>query len=150
VKALLTIAATLGVSATLAAPAGSNGWVTQRYHAAETWSAFADVGQRNPGRGGPADIYVSQLRLTTLDGTKVGVVNGYIVDLRAPMLYSHWTASLPDGTLTLEGATSEAPGRGPQRYAIVGGSGVYEGSHGTVTASDAGKDGVLVVVRYRS
>ena len=145
---LLLVAVTFGIGAMDAAPAGSSDPVTERYYAIETWSSFADLGRANPGRGGPADLSVSRLRLETPEGVRAGAAHGYVVGLRRPYVFSHWTAVLPNGTLTLEGATSGARGSGPQDFAIVGGSGDYLGAHGTVTASDAGKRGTLVVVRY--
>ena len=146
---LLSIAATLGVTATLAAPAGTGEWVTERYTTLETWHSFADVGRPNPGTGGPGDIYVSQLRVTTPDGEKVGVANGVMVDLKPPFIASHWTAALPQGTLTLEGVTSEARGAGTQRLVITGGTGRYEAARGTLAATDAGANRAYVVLRYR-
>jgi hypothetical protein len=145
---LLTLVATLGVAGTLAAPAGSGGWTTERYYTNEVWHSFADVGKANPASGGPADLYVSQLRLTTVDGRRSGIANGYSIDLRRPYIFSHWTATMAQGTLTLEGAMSQAPNAGPQRLAIVGGSGRYDGVHGTVTVSDAGSGRSLVVVKF--
>jgi len=145
---LLTLVATLGVAGTLAAPAGSGGWTTERYYTEEVWHSFADVGKANPSSGGPADLYVSQLRLTTLDGRPSGMANGYSIDLRRPYVFSHWTATMAQGTLTLEGSMSQATNAGPQRLAIVGGSGRYEGAQGTVTVSDAGSGRSLAVLRF--
>ena len=147
-RMLLTLAATIGIAGTLATPAGSNDWTTERYYASEVWHSFADVGKASPSSGGPADLYVSQLRLTTLDGRRAGIANGYSIRLRRPYVFEHWTASVAQGTLTLEGAMSQAPTAGPQRLAIVGGSGRYEGAHGTVTVTDAGSDRSLAVVRF--
>jgi hypothetical protein len=147
-RMLLTLVATLGAAGILAPPAGSSGWTTERYYANEVWRSFADVGKANPSSGGPADLYVSQLRLTTLDGRRAGIANGYSVELRRPYVFGHWTSSVAQGTLSLEGAMSQAPTAGPQRLAIVGGSGRYEGAHGTVTVTDAGPDRSLAVVRF--
>jgi hypothetical protein len=145
-KGLLTIAATLGAAAAFAAPAGSSEWVTEHYTTLETWHSFADVGRPNPGQGGPGDIYVSQLRITTPDGATAGVANGVVINLRRPFLYSHWTAMLSKGTITLEGATSAAPGR--HQLVIAGGTGRYEGARGTLSATDAGGNRTRIVLRY--
>ncbi|HEX2304036.1 MAG TPA: hypothetical protein VHH57_10475 [Gaiella sp.] len=149
-RLLLTTAAaglTMLVAAT-ALPAGDDDVVTERYYAAETWSSFADTGRPNPGRAGPGDVYTSRLRLSTLDGTRVGTAHGYSVGLRAPFAFTHLTAMLPKGTLTLEGATN-ARTNGMQRFAIVGGTGGYDGARGSVSVSDAGKNGVLALLRFR-
>ena len=145
---LLMLTALTGAAALYAAPAGSSDLVTERYYARETWSSFADLGPANPGRRGPADVVVSRLRLTTPDGVKAGLAHGYAVGLRRPYVFSHWTAFLATGTLTLEGVSADSPAAGPQDLTIVGGSGEYRDAHGTVTASDAGTRGTLVVLRY--
>jgi hypothetical protein len=36
-----------------------------------------------------------------------------------------------------------------QRFAIVGGTGGYDGARGSVSVSDAGKNGVLALLRFR-
>jgi hypothetical protein len=145
---LTTAAAGLTVLVAAALPAGGDDVVTERYYAIETWRSVADIGRPNPGRTGPGDVYVSRQRLTALDGTRAGTAHGYLVGLRAPYVYSHWTAMLPKGTLMLQGA---GPRRttGSQRFVIVGGTGGYDGVRGTVTVSDAGRNGALAVVRYR-
>lgn len=149
-RLLLTTAATglTALVATTALPAGGDGIVTERYYAVETWSSIADNGRPNPGRTGPGDVYLSRQRLTTLDGTRVGTAHGYIVGLRKPFMFSHWTALLPNGTLTLEGATRTGTNV-TQRLVIVGGTGRYHGARGSVTVSDAGTKGGLAVVRFR-
>jgi hypothetical protein len=93
-------------------------------------------------------VNLSRQRLSALDGARVGTAHGYIVGLRAPYLFSHWTAMLPKGTLTLEGVTRSGANVS-QRLVIVGGTGGYDGARGTVSVSDAGKKGALAVVRYR-
>ncbi len=145
---LFTLAAMLGVAGTLATPAGSSGWITERYYTNEVWSSFADIGKANPSSGGPADVSVSQLRLSTRDGRRAGIANGYSVNLRRPFVFTHWTAVLARGTLTLEGSVSEAAKAGPQQLAIVGGSGRYDGAYGTITVTDAGAGRSLAVVRF--
>jgi hypothetical protein len=149
-RLLLTTAAAalIALVAATALPASDDGVVTERYYAFETWSSVSDIGRPNPGRTGPGDVYISRQRLSTLDGRRAGTAHGYIVGLRAPFVFSHWTAMLPKGTLMLEGATS-LRATGTQRFVIVGGSGGYDGAHGTVSVSDAGKNGSLAVVRYR-
>ena len=150
-KRLLLTTAVAGVAALGAAaalPAGGDGIVTERYYAVETWRSIADSGRPNPGRPGPGDVYVSRQRLTALDGTRAGTAHGYLVGLRAPYAFSHWTASLPSGTLTLEG-TLRPWSKASQRLVIVGGTGGYDGAQGTVAVSDAGTNGMLAVVRYR-
>jgi hypothetical protein len=150
-KRLLLTTAAAGLTVLVGAtglPAGGDGVVTERYYARETWSSFADLGRANPGRRGPGDVYLSRQRLSALDGTTVGTAHGYLVGLRAPYVFSHWTAMLPKGTLTLEGAMRTGT-NDPQRFVIVGGTGGYDGARGTVSVSDAGKMGSLAVVRYR-
>jgi Allene oxide cyclase barrel like domain len=149
-RLLLTTAAAVLIALVepTALPASDDGVVTERYYAFETWSSVSDIGRPNPGDTGPGDVYLSRQRLSTLDGRRVGTAHGYIVGLRAPFVFSHWTAMLPKGTLTLEGATSLRT-TGTQRFVIVGGSGGYDGARGTVSVSDAGKNGSLAVVRYR-
>lgn len=145
---LLALVATLGIAGTLATPAGSSGATTERYLATEVWHSFADIGKASASSGGPTDVDVAQLRLSTPDGRGAGVANGYSINLRRPYVFTHWTATLSRGTLTLEGVMSGAPKAGPQRLAIVGGTGRYEGAHGTVTVSDAGAGRTLAVVRF--
>ena len=145
---LLALVATLGVAGAVAPPAGSSDATTERYLATEVWHSFADIGKVSPSSGGPSDVDVAQLRLSTPDGRRAGVANGYSVNLRRPYVFTHWTATLSRGTLTLEGVMSNAPRAGSQWLAIVGGSGRYEGAHGTVTVSDAGPRRTLAVVRF--
>jgi hypothetical protein len=123
--------------AATALPAGADGVVTERYYALETWSSVADNRLPNPGRTGAGGVYLSPQRLTTLDGTRVGTAHGYLVGLRAPYVFSHWTAMLPEETLTLEGAM-RAGSNVSQRFAIVGGTGGHDGARGTVSVSEAG------------
>lgn len=150
-KRFLLTTAVVGLTVLIApaAPAaGGDVVVTERYYALETWSAIADNGRPNPGTTGPGDVYVSRQRLTTLDGRSVGTAYGYLVGLRMPYVFSHWTALLPHGTLTLEGAM-QAGTKVAQRFVIVGGTGRYEGARGNVTVSDAGTNGALAVLRFR-
>ena len=144
-RTLVTLIAA-GVAATLyvtASTASSTGWTVERYYTNETSHVFADIGKKGAG---PDDIYVAQQSLTTLQGKSVGVVNGYGLNLKPPYVFFHWTATLADGTMTLESAVNLK--HEVQTYAIAGGTGVYDGVRGTVTVSDAGKHGSLVVVRY--
>jgi hypothetical protein len=76
---VLAVAATLYATASSAAP---HAWTVERYYTAETWRAFADVGKKD--NGGPDDVYAAQQSVKTLDGSTVGVVNGYGVNLHAP------------------------------------------------------------------
>lgn len=146
-KRWLLIPAILAVTAggyatvsTAAAPA----WTVERYSATETWHSFADIGKHD--NGGPGDVYVSQQTLETVDGRPVGVVNGYGINLHSPYVFFHWTASLPGGTLTAEGAVDLR--KKTAVYAIEGGTGRYSGARGTATSTDAGSRGNLVTIRY--
>lgn len=146
-KRLLLIPAIMAVTVAVfaaAAAAAAQASKVERYYTTETWHAFADIGKRD--NGGPNDIYTSQQTIKALDGRTVGVVNGYGVNLRAPFVFFHWTASLPKGTLTVEGAV-DLHGK-TAVYAIAGGTGRYAGAHGTVTLVDAGSKGSLATVRY--
>lgn len=141
--AVLLLVATAAVVQSAGSAAGSSRWTVERYYTSETWRSFADVG----GKGaGPGDVYTSRQSLRTLDGTLVGVVNGYGVNLHPPYVFFHWTAALDGGSLTLEGAISLRAAAAT--YAIEGGTGRYGGARGTVTLTDAGKDRSLAVVRY--
>jgi hypothetical protein len=141
--ALAAVAATAAVIYATASSASPNAWTVERYYSNETSHVFADIGAKGAG---PADVYVAQQSLRSTGGEKVGVVNGYGVNLHRPYVFFHWTAALDAGTLTVEGAVDLR--RDVQVYAIVGGTGRYAGARGTVTSSDAGKRGSLVVVRY--
>lgn len=147
-KAALGVAAVViavGVWAATSS-ATTSGAAVERYYTAPTWSAFADIGVKD--NGGPGDVFTAQQSLRTVDGTSVGVVNGYGINLHKPYVFFHWTAALDDGsTLTLMGAVSLHDK--VTVYAIEGGTGRYDGARGTVTLSDAGKKGTLVVVHYR-
>jgi hypothetical protein len=137
----LAVAATLyATTSTAASPA----WTTEHYYTHETWHAFADVGKRD--NGGPDDIYAAQQTLGNTDGTTAGVINGYGVNLHPPYVFFHWTAVLPDGTLTIASAVSLKDKT--VAYPIEGGTGRYAGVRGTVTLSDAGSKGSLVTLRY--
>jgi hypothetical protein len=136
-------AATLTVYATASTAAAPTATV-ERYSTAETWHVFADVGKKD--NGGPADIYVAQQTLRTPDGTPVGEINGYGVNLHPPYVFFHWTASLPGGSLTVEGAVDVS--RKTAVYAIEGGTGRYSGARGTVTVADTARKGTLVTVRF--
>ena len=139
---VLAVAATLYATASSAAP---HAWTVERYYTAETWRAFADIGKKD--NGGPDDVYAAQQSVKTLDGSTVGVVNGYGVNLHAPYVFFHWTATLTGGSLTLESAI-DLKGK-TATYPIEGGTGRYAGVRGTVTLTDAGSKGTLAIVRYR-
>ena len=127
-----------------ASSAGSANWIVERYYVSETWSSFADIGKKD--NGGPGDVYTAQQALFATDGHRVGVVNGFGVNLRKPYVFFHWTASLEGGTLTLEAAIDLMDKRAV--YPISGGTGRFAGARGTVTITDASKDRSLVVARY--
>ena len=139
---LLALAATLYATAsTAAAPA----WTIERYYTHETWHAFADVGKKD--NGGADDIYAAQQALNSIDGARVGVINGYGVNLHRPYVFFHWTATLTSGTLTLESAINLE--NKTATYPIEGGTGRYAGARGTVTLTDAGRKGTLATIRYQ-
>lgn len=140
--AVLALAATLYATASTAA---SPTWTTERYYVNETWHAFADVGKKD--NGGPDDIYAAQQALKSTDGASVGLINGYGINIHAPYVFFHWTATLSAGTLTLESAISLKDKIAS--YPIEGGTGRYAGARGTVTLTDAGAKGTLAVVRYQ-
>jgi hypothetical protein len=142
IPAALTLAATLYATASTAAPPA---WTTERYYTHETWHAFADVGKQD--NGGPADIYVAQQAVTGTDGTTVGTINGYGINLHPPYVFFHWTATLTGGTLSLESAIDLK--NKTSTYAIAGGTGRYAGARGTVTLTDAGRKGALATIRYQ-
>jgi len=140
---LLAAAAVAYANASNAAARGST---VEHYYTNETWHSFADIGSKD--NGGPADVYVAQQSMTSSDGKKMGVANGYGINLHRPFVFFHWTATMTNGsTLTLEGAVSLR--ETTTVYPIEGGTGRYEGARGTVTLSDAGKKGTLVTIRYR-
>jgi hypothetical protein len=144
--ALAALAAIVAAALYVATGAAtSTGWVVERYYTHQTWDAFADLGSKGVGAD---DIDVYQQSLTTLDGKNAGVVNGYGMNLHAPYVYFHWTAFVARGTVTLQSAIDL---KNPiQTFPIDGGTGSYAGARGTVTASNAGKHGTLVVVRYKT
>lgn len=147
-RTMLLLVATLGavaVSYAATSAAAPNAWTTEHYLTTETWHAFADVGKRD--NGGADDIYAAQQDLKTPDGRSVGVVNGYGINLHRPYVFFHWTATLHDGTLTLESAVDLK--QSSSVYPIEGGTGRFAGARGTVTLIDAGSKGTLVTVRYR-
>ena len=135
--AILTAYAT---ASTAAAPT----WTVEHYSTNETWHVFADIGKKD--NGGPADIYVAQQTLKALDGTRVGAINGYGVNLHPPFVFFHWTASLHGGSLTVAGSVDVS--RKTATYAIEGGTGRYSGARGTVTVADTARNGTLVTVRF--
>ena len=139
---MLVVAATLYAATSSAAP---HAWTVERYYTAETWRAFADIGKKD--NGGPDDLYAAQQSVKTLDGSTVGVVNGYGVNLHPPYVFFHWTATLPGGSLTIESAIDLKSKTAA--YPIEGGTGRYAGVRGTVTLVDAGDKGTLATVRYR-
>jgi hypothetical protein len=147
-KLLPVVAAIVLAEAAIAygtSSSAATGWKVERYFASETWSSFADIGKKD--NGGPGDVYTSQQSLETADGTTVGAVNGFGVNLHRPYVFFHWTAKLRDGTLTVESAVDLM--RKAAIYPISGGTGRYAGVWGTVTVSKAGNNRSLVVVRYR-
>ena len=135
--------ATVAVAYAAASSAASPSWTVERYYTTEMWSSFADIGKSGAG---PGDVYTSQQSLTSLDGKKLGVVNGFGVNLHRPYVFFHWTASLNGGTLTIESAIDLRAKSAT--YPIEGGTGRYEGAHGTVTVTGAGKNRSLATVRY--
>ena len=146
-RTMLLLVATLGaVAVTYAATssAAPNTWTTEHYVTKETWHAFADVGTKGAG---PDDIYAAQQNLKTPNGQPVGVVNGYGINLRPPYVFFHWTATLRAGTLSLASAINMKTS--PAVYPIAGGTGHYAGARGTVTLTNDGSKGSLVIVRYR-
>ncbi len=136
--------AAAAIASTTSSSAATPGWVVERYYTSETWSSFADVGKKD--NGGPGDIYTSQQSLKSLDGKRVGVVNGFGVNLHKPYVFFHWTAALGQGTLTAEGAIDLMDKSAT--YSIAGGTGRYAGARGTITITDAGKNRSLATVRY--
>jgi hypothetical protein len=139
--AVLLVGATAYASGLAAAPTG---WTTEHYLASETWHAFGAFGGTT---GGPDDIYASQQTVRTPGGKTVGVVYGYGINLHRPYVYFHWTATLGNGTLTIESAV-DLRSRSTV-YPIVGGTGRYASARGTVTVTDNGAKGTLVTIRYR-
>ena len=136
------------VAAAIACATASNAaaptWTVERYTTSETWHAFADIAKKD--NGGPDDVYAAQQTLKTLDGSSVGIINGYGVNLHPPFVFFHWTASLAGGTLTVGGAVDVS--RKTAVYGIEGGTGRYAGARGTVALADAGSKGTLATVRY--
>src|SRR5262245_12377244 len=141
IPAILILIGTLDTTGSIAA---SRAWTVERYYTTETWHAFADIGKQD--NGGPDDIYAARQTVKTLDGTTVGAVNGYGVDLHAPYVFFHWTAALVGGTLTLAGAVDVEDDTAA--YAIDGGTGRYAGARGSVTLTDAGSKRSLATIRY--
>jgi hypothetical protein len=141
IPALLAVVA---VTYATASSAASSSWTVERYYTSETWNSFADVGAKGSG---PGDVYTSQQSLTSSGGKVVGIVNGFGVNLHKPYVFFHWTAALPDGTVTIESAI-DLMSRSAI-YPIEGGTGRYTGASGTVTLTDAGKNRSLAVIRYR-
>jgi hypothetical protein len=140
---LLVVAASLPAVLVAQSHASSTGWTTKRYYSHQTSHYFADIGTKG---GSPDDIYVSQQTLTDTSGKTVGIVNGYGVNLHKPYVFFHYTGVVGKGSITLEGAVNLK--HTEQVYGILGGTGAYTGARGTVTISDAGKHGSLVVIRY--
>jgi hypothetical protein len=143
---MLLLVATLGavaVTYTTTSAAAPTAWTTEHYLTKETWHAYADVGAKH----GPDGIYAAQQNLMSTDGHKVGVVNGYGINLHPPYVFFHWTATLHGGTLTLASAINLQTKTAI--YPIEGGTGRYAGARGTVTLTDAGSKGSLVTLRYR-
>jgi hypothetical protein len=118
---------------------------TEKYYAKETSHYFADIGKKD--NGGPDDVYVSQQTLRSLSGALVGSVVGYGVNLRRPYVFFHYTGTDQKGSITLEGAVNLR--QKTETYVISGGTAGYAGAEGTVTSTDAGAKGTLVVIRYR-
>ena len=88
----LLIATTGAVAVTYAAAPSSAAprvWTTEHYLATESWHAFADIGKKD--KGGPDDVYVAQQDLRNTKGERVGVVNGYGINLHPPYVFFHWT-----------------------------------------------------------
>lgn len=133
----------VAVGAATASSAAPSPWTVERYYTSETWNSFADLGAKGAGAG---DVYTSQQTLTSTDGKTVGIVNGFGVNLHKPYVFFHWTASLRNGTLTIESAIDLM--KRSAVYPIEGGTGRYAGARGTVTLTDAGKSKSLAVVRY--
>lgn len=147
-KAMLLLMVTVGavaVTSTAGSAAAPGGWTVEHYLTDETWHTFADVGKKD--NGGPDDIYAAQQDLKTPGGQKIGVVNGYGVNLHPPYVFFHWTATLRGGTLTIESAVDLR--RKTSVYPIAGGTGRYAGARGTATLTDGGSKGTLVTVQYR-
>jgi hypothetical protein len=147
-KAMLLLTATVAAVfvAYGATSEASSTWTTEHYVTKETWHSFADVGKKD--NGGPNDIYAAQQDLKTATGRRIGMVNGYGVNLHPPYVFFHWTATLDGGTLTLAAAVDLR--KNPAVYPIEGGTGRYAGARGTVTLTDKGSHGTLVTVRYET
>ena len=140
-----TIVAAAAIAYTTTSSAATASWTIERYYTSETWSSFADIGKKD--NGGPGDVYTSQQTLESMNGTTVGVVNGFGVNLHKPYVFFHWTATLRNGTLTVESAIDLM--RKASIYPISGGTGGYAGARGTVTLSKADNNRTLVTVRYQ-
>jgi hypothetical protein len=146
ISLLLVVAALLAIATARESSASSGDWKTERYYAKETAHAFADIGKKDGG--GPDDIYVTHQVLTNMIGKKVGVVDGYGVNLYPPVVYFQYTGVVATGSVNLEGAVNVKLRK--QIYAISGGTGAYTGASGTVTTTDAGAKGALVVIHYHN
>jgi hypothetical protein len=143
--ALAAVLAAVAIASATNSSAATPGWIVERYYTSETWSSFADVGKKD--NGGPGDVYTSQQSLKSLDGKRVGVVNGFGVNLHKPYVFFHWTAALGEGTLTVESAVDLMDKSAT--YPIAGGTGRYTGARGTITIADAGENRSLATVRYQ-
>ena len=82
---LVTMLGAIAVAYAATSSAAPNSLKTEHYFTNETWHAFADIGKKD--NGGPNDVYVAQQDLRKTDGQKVGVVNGYGIDLHPPYVF---------------------------------------------------------------
>lgn len=136
--AVLTVTLVAGAVTVLAAPTAQP--ATERYYVSETWHAFSGI----PGKGKPTDIYTFQSALTTQEGKKTGMANGYAINLRPPFVAWSLTAIVPGGTLTLASVVNQESK--PRVLVISGGTGRYLAARGTVRLTDAGDRGDLAIV----
>jgi hypothetical protein len=138
VTALLLLAG--NVASPLEAATSSTRTTTERYYLSQTWHAVSRVARN----GRPTDIYALQDEVTTTNGAHAGVVDGYAINLRPPMVAWSATATLGTGTLVFSGAYPLSGGE--RRLVIVGGTGAYDGVRGFATLTDAGSRGDLATL----
>ena len=137
---VVMLALVAGIGAT-PLQAATRGTTIERYYVTEHWHAFS---RPNATDGRPTDLYAFQSAVTTTAGAKVGTVDGVAINLRAPMVYWNATATLPQGTVLVQGAY---PLKGGTRVLVIaGGTRGYAGVRGTALLTDAGSRGDLVTL----
>ena len=131
-----TVAATAAIAATVAAQEPTPQPTTIHLVARDSESRFGMVDAPPRRREGPADMFTISARLRDSAGRPAGRAQAVFVQTSASHAQGSATFALKAGRIVVSGILDE-PGDADE-LVVVGGSGAYAGSRGSVTITQAG------------